>query len=215
TERGRHACKTTDCGGAAESAMAGVRVVETANVEDEALAIAVCLREAVEGPDKTAALVTPDRALARRVVAALERWQVEVDDSGGDALADTRAGIFARLVAQVGLQGLEPAPLLALLKHSLLRLDARPNAHARAIAALECAVLRGPRPRRGSGGLAHALATFKETRDELHRNDPRKFVPLADLDAAEQLADRLKRALAPLEALAAKPVSLRELAQAH
>ena len=30
-----------------------------------------------ETPDKTAALVTPDRALARRVVAALERWQVD------------------------------------------------------------------------------------------------------------------------------------------
>jgi ATP-dependent helicase/nuclease subunit B len=175
----------------------------------------VCLRETVEKPGKTAALVTPDRALARRVVAALERWQVEVDDSGGDALAETRAGIFARLVAEVALQGLEPAALLALLKHSLLRLGAKPNAHARAIAALECAVLRGPRPRRETAGLAHALATFKATRDELHRNDPRNFVLPADLDAAEQLAERLKQALAPLETLARKSVSLRELAQAH
>ena len=112
-------------------------------------------------PDKTAALVTPDRALARRVVAALERWQVEVDDSGGDALADTSAGIFARLVAEAALGGLEPATLLALLKHPLLRLGAEAGAHARAIAALERAVLRGPRPRRGSAGLAHALANFK------------------------------------------------------
>ena len=190
-------------------------MIEAANVEDEALAIAVCLRETVDKPDKTAALVTPDRALARRVVAALERWQVEVDDSGGDALAETRAGIFARLVAEVALQGLEPAPLLALLKHSLLRLGAKPNAHARAIAALECAVLRGPRPRPGSAGLMHALATFKATRDELHRNDPRKFVSPTDLEAAGQLAERLKQALAPLEALARKSVGLRELAQTH
>src|SRR5207342_30958 len=149
---------------ATDRAMAGVRVIEAANVEDEALAIAVCLRETVDKPDKTAALVTPDRALARRVVAALERWQVEVDDSGGDALAETRAGIFARLVAEVALQGLEPAPLLALLKHSLLRLGVGAGAHARAVSALERAVLRGPRPRRGSAGLAHALATFKATR---------------------------------------------------
>ena len=200
---------------AIEKAMAGVNVIETANVEDEALAIAACLRETIEKPDKSAALVTPDRALARRVVAALERWQVEFDDSGGDALAETRAGIFARLVAEVALQGLEPAALLALLKHSLLRLGDKPNAYARAIAALECAVLRGPRPRRGSAGLVHALATFKATRDELHRNDPRNFVLPADLEAAEQLAERLNQALAPLEALARKSVSLRELAQAH
>ena len=206
---------SADFAAATNRAMTGVSVIETANVEDEALAIAVCLRETVEKPGKTAALVTPDRALARRVVTALERWQVEVDDSGGDALADTRAGIFARLVAEVALQGLEPAPLLALLKHSLLRLGAKPNAHARAIAALECAVLRGPRPRRGSTGLAHALATFRATRDELHRNDPRNFVTPADLGAAEQLAERVKLALAPLEALARNSVSLRELAQVH
>jgi len=215
TDRWQPRFGTADFAAAADRAMAGVSVIETANVEDEALAIAVYLRETVEKGGKTAALVTPDRALARRVVAALERWQVEVDDSGGDAIADTRAGIFARLVAEVALQGLEPASLLALLKHSLLRLGAKPNAYARAITALECAVLRGPRPRRGSAGLAHALATFKATRDELHHNDPRKFVPVADLDAAEQLADRLKKALAPLEALADQSASLRELAKAH
>jgi ATP-dependent helicase/nuclease subunit B len=215
TDRWQRRLGSADFAAVTNRAMAGVSVIETANIEDEALAIAVCLREIVENPDKTAALVTPDRALARRVVTALERWQVEVDDSGGDALADTRAGIFARLVAEVALQGLEPAPLLALLKHSLLRLGAKPNAYARAIAALECAVLRGPRPRRGSAGLAHALATFKATRHELHRNDPRNLVSEADLEAAEQLSVRLKQALAPLEALARKSVSLRELAQAH
>jgi ATP-dependent helicase/nuclease subunit B len=101
TDRWQHRLGTAGFAVAIEKAMAGVNVIETANVEDEALAIAACLRETVESPDKTAALVTPDRALARRVVAALERWQVEVDDSGGDALAETRAGIFARLVAEV------------------------------------------------------------------------------------------------------------------
>ena len=54
--------------------------------------------------NKTAALVTPDRALARRVAAALERWNIEADDSGGDRLPDTEAGVFARLVAQAALE---------------------------------------------------------------------------------------------------------------
>jgi ATP-dependent helicase/nuclease subunit B len=215
TDRWQTRLQDPEFAAAADKAMAGISVIETANAEEEALAIAVCLREAVETPDKTAALVTPDRALARRVVAALERWQVEVDDSGGDALADTPAGIFARLVAEAALGGLEPAPLLALLKHPLLRMGADAGAHARAIAALERAVLRGPRPRRGSAGLAHALASFKAMRGKLHRNDPRGFILPADLDAAERLAERLAQGLAPLEALGHKPYSLFALAQAH
>src|SRR5262249_29652238 len=155
-------------------------------------------REAVEIPGKTAALVTPDRTLARRVVAALERWQVEVEDSGSDTLADTPAGIFARLVAETTLGGLEPASLLARLKHPLFRLGAEATAHAHAVAALECAVLRGPRPRRGSAGLLHTLASFKRTQGELHHNDPRSFVLPGDLETAERLAENLSRALAPL-----------------
>src|SRR6185436_10063408 len=111
-----------------------------------------------------AALVTPDRALARRVLAALERWNIPVDDSGGDALADTPAGVFARLVAEAALKGLAPVTLLALLKHSLLRLGAGASAHANAISVIEQAVLRGPRPKPGTAGLKHALKTFRDNR---------------------------------------------------
>jgi len=60
------------------------------------------MREARE-LGKSAALVTPDRALARRVMAALGRWNLAFDDSGGDALMDTRYGIFARLAAGSGI----------------------------------------------------------------------------------------------------------------
>ncbi len=67
-------------------------------------------------------MVTPDRTLARRVLAALGRWNVPVDDSGGDVLADTPAGVFARLAAEAPLGGLAPVTLLALLKHPLFRL---------------------------------------------------------------------------------------------
>ena len=55
--------------------------------------------------------MTPDRALARRVMAALTRWNLEFDDSGGDALMDTPSGIFARLAAEAASKGLEPADL--------------------------------------------------------------------------------------------------------
>src|SRR4030088_3269539 len=81
--------------------------------EMEALAIAVAMREA-RHLNKAGALVTPVRALARRVMAALGRWNLAFDDSGGDALMDTSAGIFARLTAEVVAKQLEPATLLAL-----------------------------------------------------------------------------------------------------
>ena len=65
--------------------MTNLAVVAAPNSEMESLAIAIAMREA-RHLGKSAALVTPDRALARRVMAALTRWNLEFDDSGGDAL---------------------------------------------------------------------------------------------------------------------------------
>ncbi len=181
----------------ADAAMAKISVIEAANAEEELLAIAVTLREAVH-QGKTAALVTPDRALGRRVKAALARWDIAAEDSGGEALAETSAGIFAQLAAETALGRLAPVTLLALLKHPLLRVGG--PRHDRAIAALERAVLRGPRPRAGSDGLSHALKTFsaqlqkfrsKEETD-LHHSDPRIGLHDDELaDAAEFVATLL------------------------
>ncbi len=128
-------------------------VVEAPNPEMEALAIAVAMREA-RHLNKSAALVTPDRALARRVIAALGRWNLAFDDSGGDALMETPAGIFARLAAEAATKGLEPPILLALLKHPMFRLGGTHDALKRGIEVLELSLLRGTRPQAGSRGLA-------------------------------------------------------------
>jgi len=166
---------------AADTALETISVIEAANAEDESLAIAVALREAVE-QNKTAALVTPDRALGRRVLAALARWNVAAEDTSGQPLSDTPAGIFARSPADTALGRLAPVTLLALLKHPLTRVGG--SKQSQAVAALERAVLRGPRPRPGSDGLTHALKTFREQLDryrrkeetELHRSDPRTML---------------------------------------
>jgi ATP-dependent helicase/nuclease subunit B len=194
---------------AAADAMAGITVIEAATAEEEALAIAIVLREAVTEPFRTAALVTPDRRLARRVAVTLQRWRVWADDSGGDPLAETAAGVFARLVAQVALDGFAPAPLLALLKHSLARFGADDN--ARAVTALERAILRGPRPRPGAQALAGALDVVRRELAKLrngeacdiHRADPRAMLHDAALAAAQRLVAKVVTALAPLEAAAA------------
>jgi ATP-dependent helicase/nuclease subunit B len=203
--------------------MQNLAVIEAANPEMEALAIAVAMREARE-LGKSAALVTPDRALARRVEAALGRWNLAFDDSGGDALTDTAAGIFARLAAEAASKQLEPATLLALLKHPLLRLGRAQGAFRSAIETLELTLLRGTRPAAGSGGLAKEFARFREElakldRGEastLHRAEPRTRLASADLDHVEALIAQLQAALAPLETTnPSGPHDFSELAERH
>jgi len=205
---------------AADAALGTMAMIEAGHAEDEALAIAVALREAVE-QKKTAALVTPDRALARRVGAALARWSIAAEDSAGLALADTPAGVFARLAADAALDGLAPVTLLALLKHPLLRLSSRGT--ERSVAALERAVLRGPRPRRGSAGLAGAvdalrtqLEKFRRKEEvDLHASDPRIDLADGELAAAGELVRRLAAALAPLEEIGREIRPLSDMAARH
>jgi ATP-dependent helicase/nuclease subunit B len=203
--------------------MTNLAVIEAANSEMEALAIAVAMREARE-LEKSAALVTPDRALARRVMAALGRWNLQFDDSGGDALMETPAGIFARLAAEAASNQLEPATLLALLKHPLLRLGGPQGGFKSATETLELALLRGTRPAAGSGGLARDFARFREEliqldRGEastLHRSEPRTRLAAADLDQAQALIGQLQAALAPVENIdPLKPHDFSELAECH
>ncbi len=193
----------------AEKIAAGLQnlaVIAAANPEMEALGIAVAMREARD-LNRTAALVTFDRALARRVMAALGRWNLAFDDSGGDPLMDTPAGIFARLAAETACNGLEPPTLLALLKHPLCRLGRAAGGWSRAIMTLELAILRGTRPPPGGKGLADEFARFCGERDKLdrgessslHRSEPRAALKPHHLDDISALIVALRDALAPLE----------------
>lgn len=198
-------------------------VVEAANPEMEALAIAVAMREAREN-NLTAALVTPDRALARRVMAALGRWNLEFDDSGGDSLMETPAGIFARLAAEAVADELAPATLLALLKHPLFRLGQAQGFYTNATCDLELALLRGTRPAAGSAGLTREFARFRDDLAKLrrretsaiHGSEPRAQLDDAALDAVQVLIEQLSAALAPLEDIKrGKPHDFSELAARH
>ncbi|QHO73177.1 double-strand break repair protein AddB [Bradyrhizobium sp. CCBAU 051011] len=203
--------------------MTKLAVVEAPSSEMEALAIAVAMREA-RHLNKSAALVTPDRALARRVMAALRRWNLEFDDSGGDALMDTPSGIFARLAAEAVAKGLEPPTLLALLKHPLFRLGGASGAFRHAIETLELALLRGTRPQAGTSGLARDFDRFrvelgklrrKET-SSLHASEPRAKLKDDELDQAQALIASLQKALSPLEVMgSSKPYDFAELAVRH
>jgi ATP-dependent helicase/nuclease subunit B len=205
TARWRERLNDADVSKRIARGMHGIAVIEAPNVEMEALAIATAMREA-QYNNVTAALVTPGRALARRVLAALDRWEIECNDSGGDSLMDTRAGLFARLIADVVAEQLAPAPLLALLKHPLFRLGRRHGALRRPIADLELALLRGTRPPPGLDGLRRSFDGFRSELGKLrrretsllHHSDLRARLTDPQLDAVDALLTDLTRALAPL-----------------
>lgn len=135
----------------------GVRALELADPAEEAQAIAILLRSALEEPGKTAALVTPDRALATRVSAHLKRWGIVADDSAGQPLSATPPGALILALAEMVAQRFAPVPLLALLKHPLVQQgDARLD-WLDGVRMLDRA-LRGPRPAAGLAGLAAYLA---------------------------------------------------------
>jgi ATP-dependent helicase/nuclease subunit B len=124
----------------------GLTVI-AARADEEAAAIAaLLLRETLETPGKTAALVTPDDALARRVSARLTRWAITADSSAGQPLASAPAAVLAGLLARLAVDPLDPVVLLAILKHPLTRLGLGAATLEPARVALERYGLRGPRP---------------------------------------------------------------------
>ncbi|WP_029011606.1 double-strand break repair protein AddB [Niveispirillum irakense] len=138
------------------AALDGLHRIDATTPQEEAGIIALILREALEVPERTAALITPDRNLARRVATELRRWNISVDDSAGRPLAQTPVGSFLRVIADFAVQG-APIPLLSLLKHPLAGGGLAAGALRRLGRQLEKAVLRGPRPAAGLDGLRRAL----------------------------------------------------------
>ena len=173
----------------AERRLTGIRAAELPDPAAEAQAIALALREAVETPGRTAALVTPDRMLAARVSALLERWGIQADDSAGKPLSQVAAGTLLLAIAAAAAEDLAPVPLLALLKHPLVGGEGEARLKwLDSVRELDLA-LRGPRPAAGLNGL------------------DQHFGPL-------EAWKKVRGAVAPLDDLLGKPVALSAFAEA-
>ena len=125
--------------------LTGLSIVVARHEEEAAGAVALLLREALETPGRTAALVTPDAALARRVSARLSRWGVVADSSAGAPLAGFPVGVLTSVMAKAAVDPFDPVLLLALAKHPFARFGLEPEDLARRAARLERSGLRGPR----------------------------------------------------------------------
>ena len=166
----------------------GLSVVTVRAEEDAAAALALMMRETLETPGKTCALVTPDLALGRRVAARLERWGIVADNSSGQPLSRMPAGRLVDLAARFVAHPLDPHALLGLLKHPLVRLDLDGAEPAIAIKALEELALRGPRLRDWARAR-RALLKAAQPRDD---GKARSEHTIARVAAARALLDRLE-----------------------
>lgn len=189
--------------------LTGLRLVAAPEAQTEAAAIALLLREALEVSGARAALITPDRDLARRVSAELVRHGIRADDSAGQPLAQTPTGIFLRLLARAIAEDFAPVPLLALAKHPLAAAGMDRAEFLDAVRLLERRVLRGPRPLGGLDGLAQAIDALPEDdrKPRLRALHAALTGALADFSTAHGAprppADLLAAHLAAAEALAA------------
>lgn len=187
---------------AGDEARQGLRFVETASANEEALVIALALRQVVEHPGKTAALITPDRALARRVTVQLKRFAIDIDDSAGTPLAETPQGSLLVALATAAGERFAPVPLLALLQHPLVRSGPTRLPWLNRVRAVDLAALHGLRPAPGLAGIAARLVHAKADPDLIDwwRSEATPLLAPADSVArnGEALIDQLRAVAATL-----------------
>lgn len=154
SERLSHLGGAGGAGRFAEDALSGLTLLEAEDESEEALVAALLLREALETPGRTAALVTPDAGLGRRVSALLRRWNIEAPPSAGEPLSRTAAGSLLVLTLRWAQDPADPVLLLAVLKHELTLLGRSRQDLQRIVSRLERRHLRGPRLDRTLDALA-------------------------------------------------------------
>jgi ATP-dependent helicase/nuclease subunit B len=181
-------------------ALAGVGLIEAPDERLEALTLALFMRRALETPDQTAALVTPDRAIARRVAAELARFDIEIDDSGGEALALTPIGALARLLAATAPRGATAVDVAALLAHPLATFGLPREQVAKLAPLVEIAVLRVVAD--ASVGWAARVDGARALAADVHAYPAAKRLGDDDWRAIQDLLARLDAAPRPMTTLA-------------
>jgi ATP-dependent helicase/nuclease subunit B len=189
-------------------ALQNLHLVETPDARSEAGVIALRMRETLATKNQTAALVTRDRNLARRVASELRRWGVTIDDSAGQPLSNSDRGKFLRLVLACAASDFAPVDLLAMLKHPLVCLASERKTHRAHTRLLEQHFLRGPRRQGGLAGLGDALTHHRRLDEDARANLQaflarlsQAYAPLQDVPLEAPMNQHLDGLLACAEAL--------------
>lgn len=182
----------------------GLAVIEAPDPASEARAIALALRETLETPGRTAMVVTPDRAVARRITTEMARFSVELDDSAGEALSDTAPGAFLMRVMEVAGDPGSALALAALWTSPLFALRDKRSALMTDIAEMERKTLRGSRP---GHSFADVIARVEKAGNprwlEIMRAIEAAFAPLMTLEGDQPPRVFASALVAVAEALSA------------
>lgn len=171
-----------------------LKILNCTDLRQEAYAISLIMREVLETPEKTAALITTDRNLARRTVAELKRWNIIADDSSGQPLHLSPIGIYLRLIINVLEQNFSQVSLLALLKHPFTKCNLPADEYKIAVYHIEQKWRNNKTAQNLSSEqenlLNYLYATLKPLND-LYIAPQLNFAQLfeAHIKAAEKLAD--------------------------
>lgn len=178
----------------------GLQLVETKDREEEALTIALRLRQHVAESTTPAALITPDRDLARRVAVELARWNLDIDDSAGEPLSRLGVARLLVLLLDAIAAGFNPPSLLALASLPDCTLGLAPADKARALQIFEITCLRGmPAPDSLADLPRMVAAAHAAQSQERHLHPLVAAVTAEDWALVESLVQRLVAVLAPFQ----------------
>ncbi len=132
--------------------MPNLRQMVAEDSAEEAVAIAILVRKALDNKGRRIAIVTPDRELALRVSTQLKRWGVDANDSAGSALLKTASGTLFKAVIFAISDGFAPNRIMAILQHPLMHNGDERLEWLKKIRQLDL-VLRGPILGRGLAAI--------------------------------------------------------------
>lgn len=99
-------------------ALENLKLIECKTLSEEALTIAVILREVLEHPTKAALVLTADKDLEDRILLELERWGISFGSSHN--LRVDPSGSLISLIGEISKDQFDPISILAFLKHPYL-----------------------------------------------------------------------------------------------
>ncbi len=189
------------------AALKGLQRIDCATAQEESQLISLIFRHVQHTRNKTAALVTFDRNLSRRVAASCSKWGIQIDDTAGQPLHNTEIGSFLALCAESCAENLAPVPLLAFLKHSHTAAGMNIGDFRGMVRRLDRAAMRGPRPGPGIEGLRKRLTGKHDALLPLINNLETALNPLLNLCDGDYhpFAAFLDAHLTAAESMAANP----------
>jgi ATP-dependent helicase/nuclease subunit B len=175
-----------------QSGLDNIAICECDHEDHEARTIAIAMADIAADPnkEKTCVLITPDRLLSNRVQSHLQRWGLQCDDSGGQALSHSAIGRFACGIVDAEKNGqIYPISFLSALKNPLAGGGNFPHFRT-ALRSLEKSSLRGVRPQGDIRNLKNHTSKYHDFID--HLGD--LFAPLSALSQDTCSIDKIVKA---------------------